>query len=329
MEKLLTISVAAYNVGAYIKENIESIIRSELRDEIEVFIVDDGGKDRTYEIAKEYEKKYPGIIYAIHKDNGGYGSVQNYTIQRASGKYFKILDGDDYVDTKGLTRLIQYLKETDIDVIANSYLKGPDNRHLIKVSIGMSDDISKPVMPNDLQKPLGMWMLTFKTKILRDAGLNLPEHTLYTDRIYSTIPFSEVNNVIVWDYPVYCYRTGREGQSVSRESRIKHIDEYMRVTEILCRHYADSKEKNKGYLLMKVSAAYKVTIRAMLLLPSNINNYKKLKAYEKRIRTISKSVYDKSASIKTRMGVVLTFLRKTNYWGYWLLSFIPKKIIDY
>ena len=113
LNKILTVSIAAYNVEAYIKENLESILASEAREDIEVLVVDDGGKDHTLEIAQTYEKKYPGIVYAVHKENGGYGSVQNYSIQHAAGEYFKILDGDDWVNAEGLTRLVNYLKAHD------------------------------------------------------------------------------------------------------------------------------------------------------------------------------------------------------------------------
>lgn len=67
MSKILTISVAAYNVEAYIKENIESIIAAKVKDDIEIFVVDDGGKDGTYEIAEGYKNLYPGIVHAVHK----------------------------------------------------------------------------------------------------------------------------------------------------------------------------------------------------------------------------------------------------------------------
>ena len=130
MSKILTISVAAYNVEAYIKENIESIVAAKVKDDIEIFVVDDGGKDGTYEIAEDYKNLYPGIVHAVHKENGGYGSVQNYSIAHATGKYFKILDGDDWMDTEGLTKLVEYLKASDVDAVVTNYYKGPDKNSL-------------------------------------------------------------------------------------------------------------------------------------------------------------------------------------------------------
>lgn len=329
MNKILTISVAAYNVESYIKENIESILASNAKDEIEVFVVDDGGKDGSYGIAKGYEDKYPEIVHAVHKENGGYGSVQNYSVAHATGKYFKILDGDDWMDTEGLTKLVEYLKTTNVDAIVTQYKKGPDEDNLKLFDFSKYIESEKPFDPNTLQVAVGMWALVLKTEVLRESGIVLPEHTLYTDRIYSTIPFSFVKQMVYLDFPVYCYRIGREGQSVSRESRIKHIDEYMNVTEILCKHYANDQREHKEYVLLKASAAYKVSIRALLLLDANKKNKKKLVDYENRIKAIAPDVYKKAAALKTRMGWIITFLRVTGYTGYGVLGKVPKEKIDY
>ena len=329
MSKILTISVAAYNVEAYIKENIESIVAAKVKDDIEIFVVDDGGKDGTYEIAEDYKNLYPGIVHAVHKENGGYGSVQNYSIAHATGKYFKILDGDDWMDTEGLTKLVEYLNASDVDAVVTNYYKGPDKNSLNLFDLSSKCEAYVPFDPNKLQIAIGMWALTFKTEVLRKSGMMLPEHTLYTDRIYSTIPFTYAKKMVVLDFPVYCYRTGRDGQSVSRASRIKHIDEYLSVTEIICQHYAEDKRAHKEYVLLKASAAYKVSIRALLLLPSTEENIRKLRDYESKVKSIAFDVYRKSSSLKTRMGWVITFLRITGYKGYWMLGKIPKKKIDY
>ena len=331
MGKTLTISVAAYNVESYIKENIESILESSAKDDIEVFVVDDGGKDGTYEIAKGYEEKYPDIVHAVHKENGGYGSVQNYSIAHATGRYFKILDGDDWMDTDGLTKLVEYLKTSDLDAVVTNYKKGPDKDNLKLIDFGVWFEMNKAVDPNTIEIPvsIGMWALVFKTEILRKSGMVLPEHTLYTDRIYSTIPFTYVSKMIFLDVPVYCYRTGREGQSVSRESRIKHIDEYLSVTESICEHYEKDTRAHKEYLLAKSSKAYKVSIRALLLLPPAEENLKKLKDYESRVKAESPAIYKEAAALKSRMGWVISFLRMTGYKGYWILAKVPKNKIDY
>lgn len=76
---------------------------------LEVLIIVDGGNDKTLEIAKEYESKYPNTFKAVYKENGGYGSTINKGIELATGKYFKQLDGDDWFDTNNLEKYVMNL----------------------------------------------------------------------------------------------------------------------------------------------------------------------------------------------------------------------------
>ena len=76
--KLLTISIAAYNVGKFLKKTLDSLCcNEEIRELVEVLVQDDGSNDDTFEIARQYEEKYPTMVKAIHKENGGYGSTIN------------------------------------------------------------------------------------------------------------------------------------------------------------------------------------------------------------------------------------------------------------
>ena len=73
--KILTISIAAYNVDAYIETALQSLFFSDNLDELEVLIINDGSTDRTAKIAEQYTKKYPDIFRLVNKENGGYGNV--------------------------------------------------------------------------------------------------------------------------------------------------------------------------------------------------------------------------------------------------------------
>ena len=93
--KLLSIAVPCYNSQDYMEKCIDSLLVG--GEEVEILIVDDGSKDRTAEIADQYEAKYPTICRAIHKPNGGHGSAVNTGIENATGLFFKVVDSDDWV----------------------------------------------------------------------------------------------------------------------------------------------------------------------------------------------------------------------------------------
>ena len=89
MEKILTITVPSYNVETFLNQTLNSFVDDEILGDIEVLIVDDGSKDHTAEIGKEYEEKYPQSFRVISKENGGHGSTINRGITEAKGRYFK------------------------------------------------------------------------------------------------------------------------------------------------------------------------------------------------------------------------------------------------
>ena len=107
--KILTVAIPCYNSEAYMEKCIRSILP--VGEEVEILIVDDGStKDRTPQIADSYAAKYPTIIRAVHQENGGHGEAVNAGLRNASGLYYKVVDSDDWVNTKSLRRIVDKMK---------------------------------------------------------------------------------------------------------------------------------------------------------------------------------------------------------------------------
>lgn len=323
MEKILTISVAAYNVEKFLEQTLGSLTDPRYVDKLEVFVVDDGGKDASLEIARNYERRYPGTFHAVHKDNGGYGSTVNYSIPRATGKYFKILDGDDWMDRDGLAAILGVLEECGDDVVATKHFSGPGEGEMKVVPARKMDGFTIRVRDYDTAWPHGMWDLFYRTRMLQASGVKLMEHTLYTDQIYSTVPFATAETLRFVDIPVYCYRVGREEQSTSIPARRKHAEEMLRVCDWLYDFYEEHKEGNR-YLLARVSRYYVVAIKTLMILPINGENHRRLIAYERDAKQKHPDLYAQAAAAG-KVGKLIRVLRGTGYAPYWLLWLIPKK----
>ena len=133
MDKLLTIIIPAYNVSGYIDQCLQSlIVEPDNLKYLDIVAINDGSKDDTLEKMQRYEELYPSAIRVIDKENGGHGSGINRGILEAKGKYLKVLDSDDWVDTNGLTNLISFIRDSveDPDVIINpfEYVYQPEGR---------------------------------------------------------------------------------------------------------------------------------------------------------------------------------------------------------
>ena len=328
--KILTISIAAYNMEAYLKQCLDSLLDTRIIEDLEIIVVDDGSTDRTYEIAESYAIRYPESIFLVHKENGGYGTTVNYSIQHAGGKYFRLLDADDWLDKDGLYRLIKKLKETDVDVVVNPrYLAYESEPPKLSKPWEMFENKTIDIAKLDPHIFIPVHSIVYRTEALRKASLILPTHILYTDTIYTIEPFACMQNILFLGYPVYYYRLGREGQSVSRASMIKHTQDSLEVERRLCIFYEKCKadqNENIAYLLGAISIRYIGTIKKMLMAPVSINSLIHMKNFEKEMRDISKDVY-KNAEKAGRFGLIIGIMRKTVYLPYWLFRFMPERIL--
>lgn len=330
MSKILTISIAAYNVEEYITETLDSLVNSKYIDDLEIFVVDDGGQDATLAIAQDYQEKYPNSVFPIHKNNGGYGTTVNYSLEQATGKYFKLLDGDDWVQTDALDQLVQKLKVIDTDLVVTSFLKGSDMSEMEKQTYDSYLIAGQEMLISALSTPpiLGMWAMCYKTAVLRQSSLKLPERLFYTDQIFCTIPIPFTETIQYFDYAVYCYRLGRDGQSVSKESRLKNVQMTLDICQQLVTYITDYEgHPNYSYLLRRVGSYYVSALKTILLSPMSSDTIARFKAYDQLIKRISPKIYQ-SILTEGKTGKVIALARRTNYVSLWLLKLIYKNGIN-
>ncbi len=322
--KILTISIAAYNVENYIRQALDSLIDESIIDDIEVFVVDDGGRDNTLTIAKEYEEKYPNSIHAIHKENGGYGSTVNYSIAHATGKYFKILDGDDYFIKENFIRLINELKNETSDVVVTNFMHVTNDGELIKKREFKGNGVA--FLKDYTGNPFPMHAMCILTDIIKKSGLVLPEHSLYTDNYVITIPLLYTKTISFKDYDVYQYRIGRVGQSVEVSTMMKHFDEAITILLDISSIVLQNKNNdNYRYIKKRIASSYVCLMRPLFVQKTNNANKKKFIQCEKQLKKANIDVY-KQVKKTYKLGKLIWIFRKTGYTAYFMLRFLKKHI---
>lgn len=249
--KLLSVAIPCYNSEEYMRRCIDSLLPG--GDQVEILIVDDGSfKDRTGEIADEYEKNYPGICRAIHQENGGHGEAVNAGLRNAQGIYFKVVDSDDWVDEEAYMEVLQTLRRfvygnQTLDMLVCNFVyekQGAKRKKVMNYRTALPKD--QVTTWDDVKMfMLGQYILmhsvVYRTELLRECGLNLPKHTFYVDNIFVFQPLPFVKTMYYLDVNFYRYFIGREDQSVNEQVMIGRIDQQIQVTKLMVDYYNQSK----------------------------------------------------------------------------------------
>ena len=245
--KLLSVSIAAYNVSKFIRKALDSLIlESSYMDRLEVIVVNDGSTDDTLSIALEYQERYPDTFRVINKKNGGYGSTINASLKAADGTYFKLLDGDDWYDQDGLCGLIDHLENTDADLVISPYYAVRSDAKLVPHHTDVPGEETEITDLHLEDKLFQMHGITVKTDVLRRYDHPIAEHCFYTDIEYVFYCLGAAETISRFDKPVYNYRLDMDGQSVSLAGIRKHYKEHTVVTDRICRCYEEECGSFKG-----------------------------------------------------------------------------------
>lgn len=316
-EKILTVSIAAYNVEKYIESTLDSLITDETTmSKMEVIVVNDGSTDETSTIAGEYEKKYPNTFKVINKENGGYGSTVNTTIAIAKGKYFKLLDGDDCFETSNLTGLIDYLKKCDSDIVLTPYTevyetggteKSIDDNPLVS---GQTTNIEESEVSNIII----VHDICVKTEILRENEISINERLFYTDNEYVIKTVFYANSISRYGKSIYRYRLGNENQSVSKNGLKKYCNDAIEVAK-MCIEITDSYIKSKPEGIKKrnifMDRVNRITSRAytgILIRDEKMSAKGKLRELDDWIKNKHSKIYQYTNEVKR-----IRVMRKTGF----------------
>lgn len=228
--KVLSLIVPAYNSARFLDKGIGSFLHEAVLDKLDIIIVNDGSSDGTAEAAGEYCRKYPDSVRLINQKNKGHGGALNTGCAAATGKYLKIIDADDWVETQNLPEFIRLLEGCGSDVVLTHH-------HTIDVSSGeVKNWRSYPPefgRSYTLDEIMGQWKnfdrsltfhgITYNTAFYHQYGIQLSEHVFYEDHEFATFPCCMARSVTPFDLFLYDYRIGDVQQSVSNENQLKRI----------------------------------------------------------------------------------------------------------
>ena len=243
--KVVSFGIPSYNAAADIDRCVTSILEgSGYANDIEIIIVDDGSQDETSQLADDWEARYPGIVRAVHQENGGHGMAVLAGLNNATGTYYKVVDSDDWLDAQALSTMLPLLRGfeergTRVDHVISNYVyekvyEGTRTAINYKSALPRKrvftwDEVGRFLPSQNLL----MHSLCYRRDVLLEAHLPMPAHTFYVDNIYAYVPLPRCKTMYYADIDLYRYFIGREGQSVNEATMVKRLDQQFRITRIM------------------------------------------------------------------------------------------------
>lgn len=297
MEKVLTIVVPAYNVEKYLDKTINSFLSEKILNDLEVLIVNDGSSDETPKIANDFEKKYKETIQVINKENGGHGSTINIAIKYARGRYFKVVDGDDWVDTIELVKLVNSLKKEQSDIVLT-----PFKRVVVNSGEERTVEIPKVEIGEQRQLHAVAWMIkevyqihsiTFKTDLLKRIP-RMTEKCFYVDQEYCLYPLRYAKTISFYNYNVYRYRLGTAEQSMNICNMQKNRNMHRQVIVDLLNYYnqwTEESDEKRELLAYRIARLEERQIQILLSLSISREHKSEFKKFIFEIKELQPQIY--------------------------------------
>ena len=317
--KTLTILIPIYNTEKYIRRCLDSLLVPEVLEDIEIMAVSDGSKDKSAEIVKEYCQKFPDTVVLVEKENGGHGSTINVGIEKAKGKYLRVLDSDDWFNTVEFMNFVERLKKEDADLVVCDYRK--EHTYNSKSEYFVYDNLEDGKQYKFDEIDLGilkgeyfvMATSTYKTEILRKSGLKLLEKTFYVDMQFNVVPITEVNTFTYYHLDIYRYFIGRKEQSMNMDNFVRNQAHHEKMIKWLIEYYTGISDKlsanKKEYI--ELILTYTLNTHYSIYCEYDKNHkraYEEIKKFDQYLLKTNKVLYERLNC----MGYV-RYNRKTNF----------------
>lgn len=239
MKKInLSIIIPVYNVENYLSDCIESII-SQINDECEVILVNDGSTDLSGKICEGYANNQNIIL--INQENKGLSAARNSGIKIAKGKYIMFVDSDDFLTDQSINLILNKITQSEADFIlirSKSFIDGKkefaENQiDYDKYKIGNSPIEAFKILDENDKFWFAAWLIIIKKEYLILNNLFFESGIYHEDELWVPIVFIKANSFEYINKCLYCYRLNRNGSIVNKLNVNKILDKIKIIDELL------------------------------------------------------------------------------------------------
>lgn len=241
---ILTVAVPTFNMECWLDKNLATYRDSRLLDRLEVLCLNNASEDGSREIMERYALSCPRIFRLLDRDSRGYGSSINAAIAAARGKYFRIVDADDWVDAGELAKLVDGLERCTADVVLTDYrIVSMQDGAQIAVRAG-SRGVPYHTLLTGFAYPTrtlpSIHATTYRTDLLRESGFFMQDKMYFVDEEYVILPYLQAKSVLYYPFDVYRYQVDNPAQSTSPKNRGRYQGHREKVLRRLIAAYLEA-----------------------------------------------------------------------------------------
>ena len=190
----VSIIVPVYNEEKHIKKCIDSIINQTYKN-IEILLINDGSKDKSLKILREYEKKYPKLIKVFTHKNRGLGFTRNVGLENATGDFITLLDSDDWMAEDYIEVLKNAIGKNDI--VISGFKRYNSEYQFQYEKKPLDSEWSK-------YKYCSIAGKMYRNSFLQKNQLRYSKVKMGEDSYFNISAYAKTNKIIVADYAGYC-----------------------------------------------------------------------------------------------------------------------------
>lgn len=204
----ISVIIPVYNAQDGIKRCVDSLLNQSFKN-FEIILLNDGSKDNSLNILKEYELKY-SFVRVIDKQNEGVAVTRNKGILLAEGEYTMFMDNDDFVDSDYIETFYQAIHEKKLDLVIGGYKRvNQDNQIIFSQDIQQSE-WSKYII-------MAPWAKVYRTEFLKTHNLEFFDYGIGEDIIFNLATYKTTDKIGLLDYKGYNWYYNN--QSISNTSQ--------------------------------------------------------------------------------------------------------------
>lgn len=247
MHPVLSFIIPIYKTEQYLSQCLDSIL-SQITDDMEVILVDDGSPDSCPTICDDYASRHPEI-HVLHKQNEGLSCARNSGLELARGEYVWFIDSDDYLLPEALDNIIKAIKNNnDVEVFSSGLLKyyedkdtfEPENVPYGKSFLKRGEYIWNNCPPGAAQR------FVCQRDFLLRHGLTFVPNLLHEDSQWGFRMLYLANGIRILEAPVYVYRIRTSGSimsSISIKSAYDLVKAHKSLISFMKEHVLENDRK--------------------------------------------------------------------------------------